>query len=503
MDLISRHLLQRLQLQRSNNDRALSITDTAIVLMLGHAISNAGLARDELLDAIRYKPPIIFIDLPFVDYEERLVTMIESGLVLPGEWFAADTASVFHGELEFSQEASPARRFVAIHSYMISRFSDKSLEKRVTNLLEAEFPVLILCDGDGPVELSPGLIFSSDLNLKSGPVDERFLCDLLEVTHGSVQSEMIAALRHNPFDPGMITLVDLALAIRPGRTVTHCIEILKNICVSRHKAQLEKPPARGDGKDADSNRGFIGQRKQKLQSSGSQILYPESTAFFAAPRDAIAARRPLQVEHLVGYGAAQQWALDLKADLEDWRDDRIGWRDMSTKLLLSGPPGTGKTTFARALCNTMQLPVLVTSVATWLEPSNLGDVLVRMQKVFDEAQELKPCILFIDEIDGIGKRSNSDKHYSDYWNSLVNKALELLDGAIRSDGVVIVGATNRPEVLDEALTRAGRLEKHIALEKPDIDALAGIFAHHLSSDLQTILSSQDLTHVPTPAGQGT
>jgi cell division protease FtsH len=74
------------------------------------------------------------------------------------------------------------------------------------------------------------------------------------------------------------------------------------------------------------------------------------------------------------------------------------------QLLLSGPPGTGKTTFARALCNTLELPLIATSVARWLETSHLGDVLAAIGATFDHVSQVSPCILFIDEIDNIGSR---------------------------------------------------------------------------------------------------
>ena len=117
---------------------------------------------------------------------------------------------------------------------------------------------------------------------------------------------------------------------------------------------------------------------------------------------------------------------------------------MSTKLLLSGPPGTGKTMFARSLCNSLQVPMFTTSVATWLEPGYLGDVFMRIKRAFSEVVAHQPAILFIDEIDGIGRRTDFTRDYADYWNALVNCLLELLDGAARTTGVIVVGATNAP-----------------------------------------------------------
>ncbi len=122
----------------------------------------------------------------------------------------------------------------------------------------------------------------------------------------------------------------------------------------------------------------------------------------------------MTVETLSGYGRAKDWALDLKADLDDYRASILAWSEMSTKLLLSGPPGTGKTTFARALCNSLQVPLIVTSVSTWLQGGHLNDVIDKMNKTFVEARAMAPSILFIDEIDGIDKRQPAEREHADY-----------------------------------------------------------------------------------------
>ncbi|AKI02682.1 ATPase family protein associated with various cellular activities (AAA) [Hoeflea sp. IMCC20628] len=195
---------------------------------------------------------------------------------------------------------------------------------------------------------------------------------------------------------------------------------------------------------------------------------------------------------MAGYGDAQTWALDLKIDLGAYKNKEVEWSDLSSRLLLSGPPGTGKTTFAKALCNTLQVPLIATSVARWLEASNLGDVLAAINATFEHASKAAPCILFVDEIDNIGSRGGSDRHHDDYWSSLVNRVLELLDGAAKTEGVIVVGATNRPDKIDPALLRSGRLEKHIVIPTPDTNALVKIIAHHLGGDLDALLNSSEI-----------
>ena len=185
----------------------------------------------------------------------------------------------------------------------------------------------------------------------------------------------------------------------------------------------------------------------------------------------------LSVETLAGYGEARDWAVELKADLDLWREGKLTWSEMSTRLLLSGPPGTGKTTFAKALCNSLQIPLLVTSVSTWLEPGYLGDVVRRMRIAFEEAREKAPIILFVDEIDGIGKRTDSTRDFGDYWNSVVNRMLELVDGAIKTEGVIIVGGdqpTAGHRCGPAALRPAGKADRDPAAER-----------HGTDGDLQT------------------
>jgi SpoVK/Ycf46/Vps4 family AAA+-type ATPase len=132
-------------------------------------------------------------------------------------------------------------------------------------------------------------------------------------------------------------------------------------------------------------------------------------------------------------------------------------------------------------------------------PENWREVGSQVIRTFAEARAVAPAILFIDEIDGIGKRQPAEREYADYWNGVVNKALELLDGAVKGEGLIVVGATNRPEQIDEALKRSGRLETQIEISRPDTATLAAIFRHHLGEDLKLLVAAGQETTKERPA----
>ncbi|MBN9069735.1 MAG: AAA family ATPase, partial [Rhizobiales bacterium] len=282
---------------------------------------------------------------------------------------------------------------------------------------------------------------------------------------------------------------DLALAIRPGTSAKRALAILDGLARMRLTSAAEEENDSGVSNGKESGRKETGgttTTKSKpgrgSPGSGSERIEP------APPTGTDTDRFIPRVETLSGYGEARAWALDLKEDLALWRAGTLRWEEMSTKLLLSGPPGTGKTTFARALCNTLQVPLIATSVATWMEPGYLGDVLIRMNATFAEAEAAKPAILFVDEIDGINMRGSAGE-WTTYWDQIVNRLLELLDGSTRSDGVIVIGATNNPDRIDKALLRSGRLERHIVIPHPDTEALIGILRHHLKGDLDAVIAS--------------
>lgn len=194
----------------------------------------------------------------------------------------------------------------------------------------------------------------------------------------------------------------------------------------------------------------------------------------------------ISLEDLAGYGEAKDWGLDLARDLTDWRAGTISWEDVDKGVLLSGPPGTGKTMFARTLAATCDVKLIATSYAKWQAKGYLNDFLKAMQRSFKDAKDAAPTILFIDELDAFGSRDGAAGSNASYDIKAINGLLEQLDGIEGREGVVVVAACNHPDMVDAAILRAGRLDRHVLISLPDEHAREAIFRMHLHDSLTDV-----------------
>ncbi len=180
--------------------------------------------------------------------------------------------------------------------------------------------------------------------------------------------------------------------------------------------------------------------------------------------------------------AGQEEAKESLTELVDFLHNPGKYTRIGAKLpkgaLLVGPPGTGKTLLAKAVAGEAKVPFFSLSGSDFVEMF-VGVGASRVRDLFKQAQSMAPCIIFIDEVDAIGK--SRDSHYgggNDEREQTLNQLLAEMDGFDTSKGVVILAATNRPEVLDKALLRPGRFDRRVIVDKPDLKGRIDILKVH-------------------------
>lgn len=150
---------------------------------------------------------------------------------------------------------------------------------------------------------------------------------------------------------------------------------------------------------------------------------------------------------------------------------------MPKGILLVGPPGTGKTLLAKAVAGEASVPFFSISGSEFVEMF-VGMGASKVRDLFKQAKEKAPCIVFIDEIDAIGKKRDGQLGGNDEREQTLNQLLTEMDGFEENTGVIILAATNRPESLDAALTRPGRFDRRVPVELPDLDGRKEILKVH-------------------------
>ncbi len=295
------------------------------------------------------------------------------------------------------------------------------------------------------------------------PDDLADLADPIVAVPPHLRADQIARVIDlvTPLEPGelvdvtgiesIVTLLDIVKAVRRGFSATDCALKLRKI--AKHRRVAAEPS----------------------DEIGDAVL--------AALKDAGGDKpvtKPVMLRDLSGYGEAKTWGLQLAADLAAYKKGEIQWADVDCGILLSGPPGCGKTFYANALANECGVKLFATSYSEWHTASSGDTVQKSLSKLFKEWREAaskNPIIVFVDEIDTIGVRGTS-AHHSYWFGPIINSWLAFLDGAEPRTGIVAIGATNLPDAVDGALRRPGRLDRHVVIPPPTLADVLDIIKHH-------------------------
>ncbi|WP_426418972.1 AAA family ATPase [Bradyrhizobium genosp. A] len=281
---------------------------------------------------------------------------------------------------------------------------------------------------DPKTHLPRDLIRIADFNLVLPPIDASALALVIEAVTGQ-------AAEIDEATAAQIALGDLPLAIRPGTTAEASVERLRTLVADKNALAQDVP----------------------------------------------------RLETLHGFGGAMTWASNFATDLRALRKNRItGWDQMgSTSLLLSGPPGTGKTTFCRAVAYSTGIALVQTSVAEWFSHPYLSGTLNAIKDCVARAKRSAPSLLFVDEASGLGDRSRlQNVDWGPYYTQIIALVLESLT-ELRAHPVAVIFACNHPDHLDPAIRRAGRLDTAIELALPDFRDLVRIFESYLGTGTLT------------------
>ena len=179
--------------------------------------------------------------------------------------------------------------------------------------------------------------------------------------------------------------------------------------------------------------------------------------------------------------AGEDEAKESLTEIVDFLHNPAKYTKIGAKLpkgaLLVGPPGTGKTLLARAVAGEAHVPFYSLTGSDFVEMF-VGVGASRVRDLFKQAQESAPCIIFIDEIDAIGKSRDARFGGNDEREQTLNQLLSEMDGFDSSKGLLVLGATNRPEILDPALLRPGRFDRRVIVDKPDLKGRVSILKVH-------------------------
>ena len=394
-------------------------------------------ANPAILRALRRDSPVVVFDLPDEDLGEPVAEVLQACVL-------GRSVKVFKrsrsGRSNAPLDDADGRSAAIVDCNVSGRSERKMLDRWVSEALSQGIPVCaVSTDADRNVPAPCRTV--ADAVLRLGGLTGETLTVLIQAVAGG-EVEISA----EPWIPA-IGMQDLRMSISPNRGAAASLLRLKETVVRRLEREIDLP----------------------------------------------------SLEDLHGYGKAKDVALAMIDDLTAYRNGEIRWNEVDRGMVLAGPPGCGKTMFAKVFAKSADLPLVVASLAQWQSSGtgHLGDCLSAMRATFGEARSRAPCVLFVDELDSFGDRATFAHAHRDYSMQVVNCFLELLDGANDRTGVVVLGATNNVGFIDPAILRPGRLDRVVDIELPDPVELRGIFRTQLGGEL----GDADLAAAAT-AGRG-
>ncbi|MGI6755595.1 MAG: ATP-dependent zinc metalloprotease FtsH [Atopobiaceae bacterium] len=203
--------------------------------------------------------------------------------------------------------------------------------------------------------------------------------------------------------------------------------------------------------------------------------------------------------------AGQDEAKESLQEIANFLDNPQRYQDIGARCprgaLLVGPPGTGKTLLAKAVAGEAKVPFFSISGSEFVEMF-VGRGAAKVRDLFKQANDKAPCIVFIDEIDTIGKKRDMSINSNDEREQTLNQLLTEMDGFDNNKGIVVLGATNRPDTLDPALTRPGRFDRRIPVELPDLSGRESILKLHANDVKMEPGVDLDVIARATPGASG-
>ena len=213
---------------------------------------------------------------------------------------------------------------------------------------------------------------------------------------------------------------------------------------------------------------------RQMQSGGNKALsFGKSKAKLSS-----SSQKKVTFKDVAGVDEAKEELRRSSSSSRSRRSSRSSADAFPKGVLLMGPPGTGKTLLARAVAGEANVPFFSISGSDFVEMF-VGVGASRVRDLFEQGKKNAPCIVFIDEIDAVGRHRGAGLGGGhDEREQTLNQLLVEMDGFESNEGVILVAATNRPDVLDPALLRPGRFDRRIVVNRPDVKGREGILAVH-------------------------